>query len=181
VWPLPDASVITAAEQERHAGQIAPVAACGKLLGMIAQQLTYTLAIAATQAALLTSKAVRLTGSRRKRAGLRNSDTRISEVSAPTGGGSRPDGSIDDETTPQEPLSRLQGDGGLSAVKGEHTRAQLAELRCPPEPDHPVEGRTTRASLDGFRHRQREARSGPKRSPLSLTSSPLLAKRAPVR
>ena len=52
------------------------------------------------------------------RAGPRNSDTRISEVSAPIGGESRPDRSLDDETTPQEPLSRLQGESGLGRREG---------------------------------------------------------------
>ena len=52
------------------------------------------------------------------RAGPRNSDTRIGEVSAPIGGESRLDRSIDDETTPQEPLSRLQGEGGRGRREG---------------------------------------------------------------
>lgn len=52
------------------------------------------------------------------RAGPRNSDTWIGEVSAPIGGVSRRDRSIDDEKTPQEPLSRLQGEGGLSRREG---------------------------------------------------------------
>lgn len=47
------------------------------------------------------------------RGGPRNSDRRISEASAPIGGASRDTRSEEHETTPQDPLSGLQGQGGL--------------------------------------------------------------------